>query len=40
MALDIGWAVMAERLEGYVDSINFFYLSGTKATSQMLTKSL
>ena len=23
MALDIGWAVMAEGLEGYVDSINF-----------------
>ena len=24
MALDIGWAVMAERLKGYVDSIYFF----------------
>ena len=24
MALDIGWAVMAEGLEGYVYSINFF----------------
>ena len=25
MALDIGWALMAEGLEGYVDSIYFLF---------------
>ena len=32
MALGIGWAVMTEGLEGYVDSIYFFYFSGFNKT--------